>query len=187
MPFDEIRGLMADEVRLNSILSSHCGSDIRAEMAKTAALNMAADGHLLHDWDYAYDSELGVVDTRPSSSLHGSSKTLERLGGRWRHGDISKESLFGGEHAIMTAALLVDYIVNNLLTIELTVKLEVCERFEYCKWIHKLQKDEPEAWESMLAVAGWLVGQQLAMAMPVVPLAVLLVKRGVLDQWCECR
>ena len=184
---DQILPLMSDEQALRQALYPHYDPDVKARAARITALNMARDRHLLPDWDYAYDADDQVVDARPSSSMARTSPGVNGLSDvRWRHGNATARGFYGAEHAILISLLLMDQFVAHLDLLKATVQVDICARFEYCKWIGKLQKNEPEAWSTMLSVAGWLVNRQAEIAMPIVPLAVLLVKRGILDRWCEC-
>ena len=165
---------------------------------------MAERGHYLPDWDYRR-GRFGEIEVRRSSPYHDAgfvrphngAPNLERdsedffadrLKDReWQLGDATGPmSIYGGELAVLANELLMNGLQNELITLKALVTSEICVRLDYCDWSKRLNTFDAGTWAVLVGFVEWLVKDQLKVAFPPVALAVFMVKRHVLDEWCGC-
>ncbi|MDH4164474.1 MAG: hypothetical protein OEW15_17570 [Nitrospirota bacterium] len=161
--------LLRDESYLNSTIAAHVVDPNIDEIEKEAARLMALQGKEVPGWKYKYTRRDDITDVEVTRNMF----------------DFSA-GYFGGEYAVLVQTMLLMHFQGYLLSLKPLVQYEVCVKLDYCKRM-KSAEDKEKDWNALKEFAEWLIKEVLKINFPPLAIVVFLVKRGILDSWCDCR
>jgi hypothetical protein len=96
-----------------------------------------------------------------------------------------QDSIWGGKEAVIYFNLLRQRVEEMILDEKDLWVNTICINFNYCE---KRKKGDFQNEEYSLAVslADVLISLQTAFPLPLASVAVYLLKKGILDEWCKC-
>jgi hypothetical protein len=133
----------------------------------------------------ADDLEWKVFADAPAEVKRDIEQTvLDQLEAEGKHIHPGAGNLFGAERARRELQLFAGWVYQQLSESKQVVQT-VCRDVKYCER-RQAKTFESEGVTVSIAVADALVSSAIGVPIPIIQLTVYIIKRGILDQICEC-
>ena len=141
--------------------------EAQREAEEKAAGQFIHEGREAPGWQTDTSDSMGRASSEPSAVRPGT------------------HHLNAGDMAMLAREILMQDLQAHIDATKTAVISEVCLKFAYCQRVKALQSDK-EAWGALAMACEWIVESGLGLKVKPLALAVFLVKRGILDRWCDC-